>query len=76
MEITFKTQNRKNQVKLPLYNGKSSRNTALAQFHSAAVFNGWDLRTQAAHFTNSLTGRAADAVFERGDMPTQSVDEL
>jgi hypothetical protein len=75
MEITFKTQNCKSQVKLPLNNGESSRNTSLAQFHCAAVFNGWDLRTQAAHFTTNLTGRAADAMFERGDMPTQSVDE-
>lgn len=57
-------------MKLPLYNGESSLNTWLAQFHSAA------LRAQAAHFTNSLTGRAADAVFERGYIPCHSIQEL
>ena len=29
-----------------------------------------------AHLTNSLTGRAADAVFERGDIPPQTTDDL
>jgi hypothetical protein len=70
------TPSRKHVVKLPLFNGETSLNTWLAQFHNAAKFNGWDSGAQLAHLTNSLTGRAADAVFERGDLPPHTIDEL
>jgi hypothetical protein len=67
------TPSRKHVVKLPLFNGETSlNNTWLAQFHNAAKFNGWDSGAQLAHLTNSLTGRAADAVFERGDLPPRA----
>ena len=68
--------NRKIMVKLPLYNGETSLNTWLAQFHNAAVFNNWNSKAQLAHLTNSLTGRAADAVFERGDLPPGTIEDL
>ena len=68
--------NRKITVKLPLYNGETSLNTWLAQFHNAAVFNNWNSKAQLAHLTNSLTGRAADAVFERGDLPPGTKEDL
>jgi hypothetical protein len=70
------TPSRKHVVKLPLFNGKTSLNTWLAQFHNAAKFNGWNSGAQLAHLTNSITGRAADAVFERGDLPPHTIDEL
>ena len=67
-DFIYNKQTRSKQhVKISSYNGESSLNTWLAQFQNAARFNQWDDQAQLAHITNCLTGRAADAIFERGD---------
>jgi hypothetical protein len=67
---------KKLSFKLMPYNGETSLNTWLAQFQNAATSNQWDSSAQLAHLTNSLIGKAADALLEHGDDIPQTVEEL
>ena len=73
--MTMQKVSRK-QLKVHYFDGTTSFDSYLAQFKNAAAYNAWNDVDQLAHMKASLTGAAANVLWDTPAEKTDSMDRL